>query len=1254
MPPASSDGEEFRGNERFSLQRRLGSGGFGVVYQAYDKDRGAVVALKALRQRDATALYRFKREFRLLSDVAHHNLINLYELLSDGEQWFFTMEMVPGVNFLAYVRGRSAPRQLAVAAPPLSVDATVTQALLPPEAPAVVGAPEWTPPPDAGGPMTVALNLERLRWALRQLAEGVSALHTAGQLHRDLKPSNVLVTPEDRVVILDFGLATELAPSSAGESLTVVGTPAYMSPEQAMRNAANEASDWYSVGVMIYEALSGQLPFTGSMIEVLINKQKYDPAPPSSLVPGVPADLDQLCRELMRRDPAQRPTGREILRRLGSVLTSAPPAASRAESLLVGRENHLRSLHEALDATRQGKAVLVRLHGNSGMGKSALAQRFLEEVRARGLAVVLAGRCYERESVPYKALDSMVDALSQYLRRLTQEQVEALLPRDVAALSRLFPVLLQVGAIAEAPRKTLEVPDAQELRRRAFNALRELLARLSDRSAVVLFIDDLQWGDADSAALAAEILRPPDAPALLWIAGYRTEEAERSPFLVAMKSPEFAGATEVAVGELAPEDSRALALKLLGGDRAANLERAEAIARESGGNPFFVHELACYGQAGQKETRLEEVIHSRLARLSEPERVVLEVVAVAGQPVELAVARQAALLETQEVPVLKVLRAEHLVRTRGLAVHDEIETYHDRIRETIVAHMPPERLRERHLRLAQALEASGRADPETLAVHYQACGQNERAAGYALKAADNASEALAFDRAVRLYRLVLDLAAGHAAGVRPKLAAALASAGRGPESAEEYLGCCQGALAAEKLDYQRRAAEQYLRSGHIDRGVDVLHAVLAHINLKLAPTPRHALLSLLWRTLRVRLRGYGFRERDVTQIAPEELMKIDTCWAVAASLGSVDNVRGADFHKRHLLLALHAGEPYRVARALAIEVGYSATSGNRAARRTAQLVEMGRSLAERVGHPHALAMSTLTAGIASYLEGRWNDGRVLCESAQTMLRERCTGAAWELANSYVFRFLSLYYLGEMGELCRTLPGALQDVQERGDLFAATSLRTRIAYLSHLAADQPDTAAEEVEQAIRRWSQRGFHIQHLWAMVGRMEIALYRQESREAYRILHEAWPALKRSLNLRIQQPLVGCLHHRARCALAVAAESPAEAPRLLRDSETECRRMERHGTPYGNAMAMLVRAGIAATRGRRDKAAALSASSESALRAADMMLYAAAAERRRGEITAGAEGARLIDSADDWMSRQRIRNPARMTAMLAPGRWTP
>jgi eukaryotic-like serine/threonine-protein kinase len=140
-----------------------------------------------------------------------------------------------------------------------------------------------------------------------------------------------------------------------------------------------------------------------------------------------------------------------------------------------------------------GSLRIVRVSGTSGIGKTTLIDRFLGLLRLRNERVVtLLGRCYEFESVPYQGLDALVDDLSRYLERLSDPEVEALLTRDAFLLTKLFPVLGRIRAIAQSPVRPSQFGDAQEARLHGFRAFRELLARVSDRLPLVVWIDDLQ------------------------------------------------------------------------------------------------------------------------------------------------------------------------------------------------------------------------------------------------------------------------------------------------------------------------------------------------------------------------------------------------------------------------------------------------------------------------------------------------------------------------------------------------------------------------------------------------------------------------------------------------------------------------------------------------------------------------------------------------------------------------------------------
>lgn len=762
-----------------------------MVYDVFDQERGERVALKVLRSADPETIYLFKQEFRALTDLVHRNLLSLYELFLVDGRWHFTMELLDdAVNFRQWVRDEDANADGSDAGAGTPAPAGADQATMTGLDSGSLDASHVPAPAAAPTPIR---DEQKLRAAMQQLVEGVMALHSAGMLHRDLKPENVLVTPDGRVRLLDFGLIADLTsgPSvphshksgSPGRASVgrgshrsgyvhqdyIAGTVHYMSPEQASAQPLSTASDWYAVGVMLYEALTGQRPFTGPAREALEARKTRDPVRPSVLVRDLPADLDALCMALLSRDPDSRPSGNAILAALSGVAAPEGSLAAEAwesETPFVGRHEQLGRLSAAFDRAR-GHVVVCRVHGRSGAGKSTLVSHFLEAISQRPDVVVLTGRCYEQESVPYKAWDSLLDSLYNYLARLPADELATVLPSNIAGLARLFPVLKRLPGVRETGETAGHGADLREQRSLGFQALGELLGRIAESRPLVLSIDDVQWGDIDSAQLLVELLRASRIPRALVLLAHRTESAGRSACLDALvaaeREPQAGVEWQVVdVPAMAEGETLQLALALIGSARPDSRDIAERILKESGGNAFFIIELARHVRAGLNLERasgldLDAVLWSRVQLLDAAPRRLLETIAVAGQPVRVRDAALAAGFDSFPQQVVIVLRTSHFVRTTGPSVDDQIECYHDRVRESVAAHVDHGNRLEYHKRLASALEASGVAEPQTIAVHL-AHSEPARAATYYAKAGDAAVEVLAFERAEEYFTLAAKLA----------------------------------------------------------------------------------------------------------------------------------------------------------------------------------------------------------------------------------------------------------------------------------------------------------------------------------------------------------------------------------------------------------------------------------------------------------------------------------------------------------------
>jgi hypothetical protein len=758
-------------------------GGMGAVYEVEDRTTGGRVALKVMLAQDARRLLRFKQEFRVVAELHHPNLVRLFDLGQHEGLWFFTMELVHGQDLVEVLLGdegaRPTPSTIA-ARPALRRDAQTLTAF---DRPGPERAPDTTRDPPRPG--RVACDPALLVPIVAQVLDALELLHGRGIVHRDLKPSNILVDMGGTVRLLDFGLASRTdREAGISQEGTVLGTLAYLSPEQCRGEPASPASDLYALGCMMFQLLTGELPFEGPPAQAVARRTEDPPPRVEERVVDAPPALASAVHRLMARDPAERPSIEALRAALGlspaqhpASTAASTPARATAE-IFVGREREIAVLDGCLARAAAGEPQIALVSGPSGIGKSALAAVAAERAAHRGF-LCFSGRCYEREQVPFVAFDRVMDAVTLALRGWPPEHLVAMRPW-LRALERVFPALgLLTGSApgsAEDEVSSSEPPEARagadprELHQRAFDGFRRLCAHFQAQAPLCFVLDDLQWADDESVALLSALLSG-GAGRIMVLGLYRAEGLREDHPLHALlrRLPAEGRASAIALSALGPAEAAHLVRTVTGG--RLDPEASEALASQAAYSPFLVRRLAervATLTRRERAARPEEVgsseslIRTMIAELSPRAEEVLALAATAGGDVDPSLLREASGIGGADLD----LAVGELVASRFLkavpggadAGAPRLDLYHDRIREVAYQGLAEDRRRALHGRLARAIEAraAGRGrDAEVLARHFGEAGDRAARRRYLVEAAEQAAGKFAFLHAARLFREVL-------------------------------------------------------------------------------------------------------------------------------------------------------------------------------------------------------------------------------------------------------------------------------------------------------------------------------------------------------------------------------------------------------------------------------------------------------------------------------------------------------------------
>jgi hypothetical protein len=427
--------------------------------------------------------------------------------------------------------------------------------------------------------------------------------------------------------------------------------------------------------------------------------------------------------------------------------------------------------------------------------------------------------------------------------------------------------------------------------------------------------------------------------------------------------------------------------------------------------------------------------------------------------------------------------------------------------------------------------------------------------------------------------------------------------------------------------------------------------VLGEVGVPWHSSSTSALLSLLYRRMRIRWRGIAFTERKVEDIPADGLLRMDVLWSLGHGLGGVDTVRGAEFHARHLHMALDYGDPYRISRGLAWEaILTSAEGGARGRRRARLLIQTGHDLARRLGNEHAAAWNWAAEAYSYWCEGRWKEAVSCCSEAARLYREKCLDITWELGSVYAWCWLPvLCYSGSFSTLRELVTQVDREFGQLGDLYTLVTVATVVKPWLALLDGDPERARRDSAQAVGQWSREHWHLQHLFDLMTRARTLLYDGDGAAALAALERDWPRYHATMQDRLQLKRM-FMHGLRAQAVVMACAQGTVPPARVREAALYARKLEGEGTRWASAYGASVRAAILALGKRREQARAAYLAVATEFQELGLVVHAGAARRRAAELVEGAQAASALRAADDELRALGARDPARFTAAYVAG----
>ena len=814
---------------KYIIEQKIGEGSFSVVYLARDlQSENNKYAVKILKENSISSrtenIIRFNSEIAVAAHLDHQNIIRIFDFGRFLGNHYFIMESVEGVSLDDYMK------------------------------------------------TIVAFSTEEAVLIVRQICVALDYIHSRGIIHRDLKPSNILIPRREgsghfeKLKLIDFGLSFIMEYGNIGELEAISGTFAYISPEQSglIKRNIDERSDLYSLGVLFYQLISGELPFRGESINSLLHM--HIASRPESFhraAPGTPEVLEKIVFKMMEKDPEKRyQSAAAIVRDLDLYMLGyrdyAPGENEKVLRLyyrprLAARRAEMEKLYGLYNRAAKGGGSICLISGVAGSGKTRLGEELREAVNT-GQGLYLSAKCYPAMTgAPYSVVSDLLNTYLMIFRKRSESERRNIISMLAGELGELGGIITQFNPLmkelfGECPA-IVPLDDDRETRRFLATFVRFVMLLVKMERKVVIQVDDLQWADEGSVLLLRDMAAVVSEAPLLLICTYRSDEVgpdHSLSRLVLSSKQELRSIEEISCEPLNEAGTREMISGIMYRYDNEDLigDITTFIYKKSAGNPMMTIEIIrqmidekslyyednrwFFDRALAEKTgipsRLIDIIIKRMSLFSEEEKYILSLASVFGRKIDMQYLFEIrSELDAEESPAdpaggtqLISLWEKRIIatidRAIGLQVLEQdvfgermLMFSHDRIREALYSTVDESRRKTIHHAIARIMERSSCHNGNDLvfdiAYHYMESGDEAKTLEFSMNAGMIAKSNYANEDALKYFKTCRTIIEK--------------SVEKKNKHDEQQLIKCK-----------ENIGDLYLRIGELDRAIDLYQSIL--------------------------------------------------------------------------------------------------------------------------------------------------------------------------------------------------------------------------------------------------------------------------------------------------------------------------------------------------------------------------------------------------------------------------------------------